>query len=216
MYNGKWGGVCDNRWSDTDARVVCKQLGYKTGVAYKIPHFQRSDTPIHMDNVECTGTESNLAECAHDGWGRQECVNHQHAGVICSETDFRLRLVSGRKTSEGRVELMFDGEWGTVCDTYFDNKDAEVVCRELGYRKGVAMRGAYFGQGHGPIYLDGMQCLGTEHHFTDCSHRGWGIYQNCTHHNDASVICSDTGIQVRLYNSENNVQVNFDASYYNK
>ena len=51
--------------------------------------------------------------------------------IQCSHGD--IRLAEGSGPNEGRVEVCVDGQWGTVCDDGWDNTDAQVVCRQLGY-----------------------------------------------------------------------------------
>ena len=91
--------------------------------------------------------------------------------------------------SEGRVEVYYNGQWGTVCDDSWDIQDARVVCRQLGYPYAIAATiQAHFGQGSGPILLDDVHCTGSEWSLSDCHHAPWGV-ADCSHIEDAGVIC---------------------------
>ncbi|XP_041935335.1 deleted in malignant brain tumors 1 protein-like isoform X2 [Alosa sapidissima] len=108
-----------------------------------------------------------------------------------------LRLVNGSSRCSGRVEVLHTGQWGTVCDNGWDLRDAAVVCRELGCGEAVeALKGAQFGQGSGEIWISDVECVGSESTVKDCKSQRWGA-ENCGHHQDAGVICSDT---LRLVN----------------
>ncbi|XP_030846969.1 deleted in malignant brain tumors 1 protein-like [Strongylocentrotus purpuratus] len=192
FHEGQWGTVCDNGWDDSDARVVCRQLGYSgnVGVARSGATYGQGSGPIYLDDVGCSGNESRLTDCSNGGWGNHYCRHDEDAGVYCGEVLFRL--VDGYSSDEGRVEISFhEGQWGTVCDNGWDDSDARVVCRQLGYsgNVGVARSGATYGQGSGPIYLDDVGCSGNEYRLTDCSNGGWGNHY-CGHAEDAGVDCS--------------------------
>ena len=106
---------------------------------------------------------------------------------------FTVRLVNGNTNYEGRVEVYHNGVWGTVCDDGWDWNDAQVVCNELDLGYAVsAIPNAFYGQGSGQIWLDNVDCVGTEGTIRNCSHRGWGSH-NCNHGKDASVKCSFSG-----------------------
>ena len=94
----------------------------------------------------------------------------------------------------GRVEVFYNGEWGTVCDKSWDIDDARVVCRQLGYKyaiRAIPFRRALVGSGR--IWLDDVHCAGSEKSLTACFHNGLGI-QNCEYRPDAGVECSNTGL----------------------
>uniref|UniRef100_A0A5F9CYX7 Macrophage scavenger receptor 1 n=1 Tax=Oryctolagus cuniculus TaxID=9986 RepID=A0A5F9CYX7_RABIT len=101
-----------------------------------------------------------------------------------------VRLVGGRGPHEGRVEILHNGQWGTVCDDHWELRAGQVVCRSLGYRgvKSVHKK-AYFGQGTGPIWLNEVPCLGMESSIEECKIRQWGV-RVCSHGEDAGVTCT--------------------------
>ena len=102
-----------------------------------------------------------------------------------------IRLVGGSSYNEGRVEVNYNGEWGTVCDDGWDETDAGVVCRQLGFgSSGTAIGSAGFGQGSGSILLSNMLCNGGESILSSCGHLGINVTSSCSHINDAGIRCS--------------------------
>ena len=102
-----------------------------------------------------------------------------------------MRLVGG-SSNAGRVEVYYNGTWGTVCDDYWDINNARVVCRQLGFRHALnTYRSAHYGQGTGSILFENVSCEGSESSLFSCWHRGVGNH-NCNHNKDVSVRCGNT------------------------
>lgn len=51
-----------------------------------------------------------------------------------------------------------------------------------------AYGGAIFGEGSGPIWMNTVNCSGSEANLTECRHRGWGV-SDCDHGKDVSINC---------------------------
>ncbi|KAI8517421.1 scavenger receptor [Branchiostoma belcheri] len=194
-----WGTVCDDNFDLQDATVVCRMLGYASATQYHDgARFGEGDGNIYMDELRCSGTETSLFDCAYAGWGNNDCSHGEDVGVSCAAGSIgpdssRIRLSGGG--NQGRVEVRpaDSYDWGTVCDDQFDLNDGNVVCRMLGYSGASAVRNsAYFGEGTGPIYMDDLECDGTETSIFHCTYNGWGN-ENCRHSEDAGVVCVNSG-----------------------
>ena len=81
--NGTWGGVCDDDWDMTDANVVCRMLGFSSAETIYDP-----STPVGehfvLDNLRCTGNESSIFDCPHNGEWLENCGASEIAGVRCA------------------------------------------------------------------------------------------------------------------------------------
>lgn len=137
--------------------------------------------------------------------------------------DGTFRLVGGSSINEGRVEVYYNREWGSVCDDSWALDDASMVCRTLGYRHACAAHhNARFGQGswQSPIHLDNMNCPPGASTLSACTHNGWGQH-NCGHNEDASAVCCNVDLTcgvAPLYVSSNQQFIvngnNADANRY--
>ncbi|XP_060070807.1 deleted in malignant brain tumors 1 protein-like [Ylistrum balloti] len=105
----------------------------------------------------------------------------------------QIRLVGGSTQYEGRVEIFLRNEWGTVCLDNFEDIEAVIICRQLGFGLGIAVTDGRFGPGSGPIWLDNLACDGTEQSLDVCVANNIGVH-NCNHSDDAGVICDNPSV----------------------
>lgn len=187
VYHNKiWGWICDQQWDKNDADVVCSELGYTNAIS-TYSQFSNKNVDVWMNNVHCVGNEISLFSCRRDEWERHFCPSNKLAGVVCKTPE--VRLAGGDASYQGRVEVFYDGAWGTICHDYWELPEANVVCRQLGFEQALeALRSAAFGEGSGFIWMDDVNCTGNETAITYCKHKGWRT-TDCTHKQDASVIC---------------------------
>ncbi|XP_075034556.1 lysyl oxidase homolog 3 isoform X2 [Mixophyes fleayi] len=126
-------------------------------------------------------------------WTQQDPQPTNRSPNQSSGLKFRLAGFP-RKHNEGRIEVFYNQEWGTICDDDFTMENAHILCRHLGFTEATGWtHSAKYGKGIGRIWLDNMICSGSEKSISDCNSRGWGN-SDCTHEEDAGVICKDERI----------------------
>ncbi|NXA16155.1 WC11 protein, partial [Sapayoa aenigma] len=204
FYNGTWGSVCSNSMTPETVSLACKELGCGDGGHLETQLvYGKVAGPAWLDRVECGGRSSSFWECPSTPWDPESCDDRRdETHITCNGTSEspssspstdreKIRVVGGESAGcSGRVELWHRGSWGTVCDDSWDMQDAEVVCRQLGCGPAVsALAEAAFGEGTGPIWLEQVECRGTEQSLQDCWARP-GDSGVCRHKEDAAVNCS--------------------------
>ena len=82
-HSNVWGTVCSDYWSSNDGIVACRQLGLQYIATTTNAYFLSGTGQIWLDNVLCTGSESQLIDCSHNGFGSHNCDHSEDAGVVC-------------------------------------------------------------------------------------------------------------------------------------
>ncbi|XP_030853949.1 CUB and sushi domain-containing protein 3 isoform X14 [Strongylocentrotus purpuratus] len=144
--------------------------------------------PLHLNSNQAWFLFMSDSETEEQGF-----VAKLHA--MCSNSTASIedvRLVDGNVPQEGRLEVLYQGQWGTVCEDLWERTNAEVVCRMLGY-EGADLEYSttdlwWLIKGSGPILMDNVRCQGNESSLDECSHLGLGVH-NCDHSKDVGVTC---------------------------
>ena len=100
----------------------------------------------------------------------------------------QVRLVNGPDAYSGRVEILYAGVWGAICNDQFNLTAANVVCRQLGYPGAVRLLSNY-GSSTNQVWLDDVQCIGNETSIDQCSHNGFNIYDCNIFYDQLGVEC---------------------------
>ncbi|XP_046546757.1 scavenger receptor cysteine-rich domain-containing group B protein-like [Haliotis rubra] len=200
-YNGTWGTVCDDDFGADEAKVACKELGrYNSGLTPRaIQSFGFGRGRIWLDNVNCSGAESRLANCSHRSWGIHNCGHREDVGIICDPTDITMKLTPNYK--KGLLRVLHSGIWGTVCDDGFGQVEASVVCRALGYQGGKVINESSSNK----MWLDDVKCTLLNTDLKDCKHRPWGV-DNCGDSEAVGVECfsfPEEATEARLFSATN-------------
>ena len=129
-------------------------------------------------------------------------------------TEANVRLLDGMTPHDGRVEICLHGVWGSVCDNSWDNKDASVVCHQLGYDNdsklflpmytalshvlcptvsyAVKRHHIIANRTYLPYHLYRVNCRGNETALTDCYYSSdqYEAFHCAINSKQAGVICS--------------------------
>ncbi|XP_034022951.1 lysyl oxidase homolog 2A [Thalassophryne amazonica] len=212
---GKWRQICNEDWTEMNTRVICGMYGFPEKKRFNIRPYKllakRRRKNYWGFSVNCTGNEADLSDChlgrEIDLKGNNTCGQGMPVVISCVpgrafapsiSSGFRkayrveqplVRLRGGAMIGEGRVEVLKNGEWGTVCDDNWNIQAASVVCRELGFGSAKeALNNARLGQGIGPVHMNEVECSGFEKSLTECYFNHDAL--NCNHEEDAAVRCN--------------------------
>ncbi|XP_049334600.1 scavenger receptor cysteine-rich type 1 protein M130 isoform X6 [Astyanax mexicanus] len=213
FFRQEWRRVLLDSWSESEASVVCRQLGCGSVLNTS---SSSSSSPEHsyvcVTGFNCSGSEAHLRNCSSSQ--AVNCSSTEQIYITCSGYSF-IRLVGSGGDCAGRLEVFHSGSWGTVSDELWDIEDAQVVCRQL--QCGVALSApvpARFGSGTGPIWLNEVECEGNEASMWNCRYQLCGE-DECGHKDDVGVVCSEYK-EIRLTEGcEGNLEVFYNGTWGN-
>ncbi|XP_040297148.1 scavenger receptor cysteine-rich type 1 protein M130-like isoform X1 [Bufo bufo] len=202
---GEWSTVCEDDWDEKNTEVVCRQMGCPRGSGHdaRVSSFGAGTGTVWLTSVTCNGQEETLNHCKYCTESEDICHHKKDIGIVCAGGPQELRLVGGTNACEGRLEVRHQGVWGTVCGDYWNDKNAAVVCRQLGCSvPGARMRAVSFGPGEGKVWFSNAVCTGEESNLWQCQHQMWG-HPFCDHEQDVGVMCAGEPEEIKLADGKN-------------
>ena len=129
-----------------------------------------------------------------------------------------VRLVDGNNDHSGRLEVLHNEEWGTVCDDGFNQQAADLVCWHLmmgcstGFGNNLegGSQSSWSGQ---PIWLDEVSCNGGESSLKECTSEDWGEH-NCMPSENVAVSCEQSTTCNQDYDNYHLASCGDDGAYY--
>ncbi|XP_055956274.1 scavenger receptor cysteine-rich type 1 protein M130 [Patella vulgata] len=190
-------GVCADGFDQNAINVVCNSLGFQGGQLGRDSYYNGSPYGMYISNVSCTGTEKSFDQCTYQYSENQ--VNSCSEKVVLScfdpnDPDSSLPDGSIKFGQQNRILIKQYGTWGTICYDDWDDKDAEVACKQLGYDKGSALQIQL--DNYKPRFYKNMNCSGSETSLDECNKEVVTGY--CYYTFDAGAYCSN-GIDANQY-----------------
>uniref|UniRef100_A0A1X7TXL8 SRCR domain-containing protein n=1 Tax=Amphimedon queenslandica TaxID=400682 RepID=A0A1X7TXL8_AMPQE len=181
-----WTAVCDYGWSCNHAVTACKQLGYSN----PSPNYRVNAGPWikfgYGPYSYCSSSATNLNSCSsysssyrtnpsYCDTNRDTVYLKCNVQLTCSP-NYSVRLVGGKDSSEGRVEVCYNGIWHALCGTYIDQYFASVVCNQLGFtisNFSTTIADGRYGYGNTSSYFPGsIYCFRLRNNISSCYYYG--------------------------------------------
>ena len=116
------------------AETLSVAIGYLIIGATPIYNAFFGPGPVTINTISCTSSAQNISQCTITT--PSSCSHSNDAGLRCAQpctAAGQVRLVGGTNNLEGRVEICASGTWSTVCDDFWSEAEAKIVCQQLGY-----------------------------------------------------------------------------------
>ncbi|KAL3880250.1 hypothetical protein ACJMK2_032499, partial [Sinanodonta woodiana] len=128
FYNNQWGGVCMKSWNQQNTDVVCRMMSYNSA---RPNYYTFHGTRMHLliGDIQCRGNETDIGLCKAF-LDKSNCTD-EVVGIDCSD-GMHARLTGGN-SSMGYAQLQENGSWKQICSSGWNNDEAAVFCRTLGF-----------------------------------------------------------------------------------
>jgi hypothetical protein len=81
---GTWLSVCDDDFSQENAAVACREMGFNGVQNFDIAITVNGDDVFGLDDLDCNGDEASIFDCTHQDWTIENCADYEHVQLTCN------------------------------------------------------------------------------------------------------------------------------------